>query len=458
MTILVSDDGLWGLLQSDENDQLDFKSASLLTNPDGQSRYKIAKHITGFANHRGGEIVFGVNDEGEPEGADLIEEECLSTISEISADWCSPSIDFRHDFFSESRGDLSEGSILVLKIYQKRNPPPVAITENSEGKIQKREYRIRSGESTRLVSDGELLSLFQDEHDLEIEKSHNFWYTHGNRLETPKLDFQPGYYYKFSDILQTISENRDSILEAIERETDNEETEYLHIVLFERISCLSILRDLFSISWDRLLDQIKTIEDDRSVSSDYDFVTISSDDILMGDNDDPVVNEFPSEFCDLIEEAEATSTEDKDQGLPIPDGAEIKVTDDFRGIEITMDGEFSIFVNTRPRMTTVGLPPNHPEAGENPHAPLLLTDGGEPGINNDFISHQVDIKIEAEFMYPSQSYDNYVVAQEYAEHLYQKLSRGYNWEEFIENIPNRKFYDIEEKLEDIEDKIDNISE
>lgn len=180
----VANKELHEILKLDESEQVDFKSGTLLAEPKDKNKYKIAKHMVGFANNKGGKLIFGVDDEERsPEGMNLVEEGCLRTISEITSDWCSPVIDFSHQFFSESADDLSKGSVFVLNVGQRDGPAPIALIEDSEGEIRKREYRIRSGESTRLVPDSELLHLFRDSLETEAQTELIVAYMHHRDLE-----------------------------------------------------------------------------------------------------------------------------------------------------------------------------------------------------------------------------------------------------------------------------------
>lgn len=160
----ISDVDLEGLLVGDENEQKEFKSGTVLREPDGKHQHEIAKQLVAFANRGGGHLIFGVNDSGEIEDGELDEELSIGTISRIARMRCSPPIDFTHEFHSQSQGDTINGDVFVV-IIEPRCSIPHAITEQSEGEIRKREYRVRSGDESRLMTDDELNWLFHNRFD-----------------------------------------------------------------------------------------------------------------------------------------------------------------------------------------------------------------------------------------------------------------------------------------------------
>lgn len=149
------------LTEGDENESKDYKSATILREPDGAHRYEIAKQLVAFANRRGGKLIFGVDDSGELEGKELDEEMSLGTISQVARMQCQPPVDFSYTYYSEYQGQTTNGDVFVVEIEPRRSIPH-AIVENSEGEIRKREYRIRAGDESRLVTDEELDWLFQN--------------------------------------------------------------------------------------------------------------------------------------------------------------------------------------------------------------------------------------------------------------------------------------------------------
>jgi len=167
----IADVDLEDLIKGRENEQKEFKSGVVLREPDGKHRYEIAKQLVAFANRGGGHLIFGINDSGEIEDGKLDEELSIGTISQVARMRCSPPIDFAHQYYSQSRGDKVNGDVFVVGIEPRRSIPH-AIIEQSEGEIRKREYRIRSGDESRLITDGELNWLFNNRFD-ELGKKYS---------------------------------------------------------------------------------------------------------------------------------------------------------------------------------------------------------------------------------------------------------------------------------------------
>ncbi len=100
-----------------------------------------------------------------PEGEEIKKEAAEGTISEVARDWCSPPIDFKSkQFYSAEEDDLAQGSVLVVQINPSGNVPS-AVVDNSGSEVKRREYRLRTGDETRLISDEELRQLFTGQVD-----------------------------------------------------------------------------------------------------------------------------------------------------------------------------------------------------------------------------------------------------------------------------------------------------
>lgn len=448
--MLINDNELWELLQSDENDQLDFKSAELLTDPNGKNRYKIAKHLVGFSNHRGGKLVFGVNDEGEPEGEYLNEEECLSTISEIANSQCSPGVKFTHKFYSDKRGHLSDGSIFALDIKERTNLPPVAIVGYSEGKVRKREYRIRSGDSTRLVSDGELLALFEESPELEFECSSKVVYTHSADLETVDITPRPPYFFEFDNFYRYIGDDRDDILDIITKKMENDSDWKQYHVLFKRAMILCLLANFYTVNRNHLLEKLGEKIQDENSKIEYNFNLKDASELEYPD-DDMIFGETSLEVDSYLNtRAENTHIPNQDGfGFFVPENSTIEVSSDFSSIDISVEDEFEFRIFFRLFQSGTGLPEDHPESRyDRRHGT------GDPDSSK--ITHRGQIKFVSNFKYPQQSYGGYLTSKHYCKELSKLTVESYDWEEFVDSFPNKKIYHIEDKLDDLGKKLDKV--
>ena len=455
MPIHISNDTLWNLLQAEENDQLEFKSSSLLIEPDQDSRRKIAREIVAFANNKGGKIVFGVGDDGDIEGADLSEEMCLGTISEIIEDYCSPTPKIEHNFYSESNGDLSSGSVLVLQILEQVAQPPVAVVDYSEGRIKRREYRIRSGESTRYVSDGELTGLFNDSPDERLENQYTVVYTTTDDLEQVSLENKPNYFRDIGDTLSEISENCDSLKDLFKREEEGSDEELIdinHHELFVKIVTISVLRDFYERPA-QMNDGRLSEDSDENRYESLNLVNQGIDEVEYDEleTDDKLLSNIETSLADLIDLRDVkTIIEDYETGFQVPEGSTIRINDRLDGFQISAPEMFDISVDVMPNRGSVGLPYEHPRSSIK----------GTTGLRNyedaddSFWTTQGTMEVSIDFEYPVQSYSNYDDSREYFDEYFEPLVGKYNWEDFVSELPDKKLQMIEKKIDQIKNSID----
>jgi predicted HTH transcriptional regulator len=151
---------LSSLISEAEKTTADFKSWKVVRNPydgDDPNRSTLAKAMVGFANRDGGNLIIGVDDDTrEAEGEQLDEERINGILAEIAATECDPNVQWDRTFYSSENDDLEHGDVYVVHIDRRRGPPHAITHEQG-----KREYRIRSGDETRLVDTGELAWLFR---------------------------------------------------------------------------------------------------------------------------------------------------------------------------------------------------------------------------------------------------------------------------------------------------------
>jgi len=449
MVILVSNDKLWEILQRDENDELDFKSGELLTNPDGKNRHDIAKHMVGFANHRGGKLIFGVNDDAEPEGINLIEEKCLGTISEIIDAKCSPSINYSYEFFSDSQGDLSDGSILALEIQKRTESPPCAVIESSEGKIRKREYRIRTGDSTRLVTDSELLALFNRDPDLELSMSSSIVYPHMSDLSPVDIEPVPNYFHNLDDLYEMIGPKSEEILELITHEHDGHEYKNYHEI-FEIFCTLALLSDLYKKYISDTEESLEERLGDDGIEP-IQFEQLTGDDLIHNANDHRLFSKSPFTISEIFEHIDDLLMRDQNPhfGFVVPKGSQVYLGDSINEITISLENHYEMNFQVNWHSTKVGLPIEHPESEGEPYDP-------KPPKNPDVsgVTQSGTVDMSAQFTYPEQTHEEYLAYKEYCLIMGDSIIDRYDWEEFLDRFPNKKLFQIESKLNTLIDGLD----
>lgn len=446
MTIFVSNEELYSLLQSEENDTLDFKSADLLREPDGENRYKIAKHLVGFANHNGGKLVFGVNDDREPEGKELLEEKSLGTISEIISTQISPSIDFTYLYFSTDNNDLSQGTIFVVDVHQSSSPVPHAIIENSGGKIRKREYRIRAGESTRLVSNEELLALFKDHTNIDLKYSGSIHFLLDDDYLPAKTKYKPRYQYTFDRHFWELGSDDGTLIEKIKDGSSDHSDRAIERIIGAQyaltISTILSHPEFTFVSEKELADRINEPVDKLT----FNIKSIEPSDIILNSDSNPLIDKTAMEKPGIFPEHDS-----RFDYFKIPESANVSIWEDFDGFDIHND-HFSLSFSIDLIEVGVGLPTPHPDSVPEP---------GEYGLiaqNRSNATMDSHITISSEFKYPNQDISEFESYRVYCESIIGIFERVFNWEEYVDNLPDTKLLKIEKMIEEIHEEIRELKE
>jgi len=135
---------IYELIANGENQTVEFKRSSILSNP-----IELAKTMVAFANTNGGRILIGVCDDGTLEGlqADKRHEEFIMN---VARDRCEPPLIPQFSVISKA-----EGAIYVVKVLRFQALPHAVKTR--DGLV----YYIRVGSTDRPTSPAELALLFE---------------------------------------------------------------------------------------------------------------------------------------------------------------------------------------------------------------------------------------------------------------------------------------------------------
>lgn len=442
MAIYVSNNELYDVLDSEENDVLDFKSADLLTNPCSEHRYSIAKHIVGFANHRGGEIVFGINDDREPEGVRIREEEALGTISDIVKSIVNPTLDFTYSYYSVDKDDLSEGAVFILEIPESSTSLPHAIVENSEGEIRKREYRIRAGESTRLVSNEELLALFSDDPRSKIECSETIHYLLESDYTPAEIRYKPKYQIGFERHFDALGSDDESLIDKIKDGYPDDSDEATKLVVESQYALtISSILNAFPFS------MINKTELNNNMPNEVDSITfdlksLEPSDIILEEESNPLIEKTVMDKPGIL-----PPYDPRTEGFKIPNSAEVRINEEFNGFSIVND-DFEIIVSVDLVEVGVGLPTRHPESARE-HA--VYSDSRYDRSKATMYSQ---ISVNSNFQYPNQKYEDYESYKSYCESVVDRFEDIYDWESYVEQFPHDKIFKLEEKIDRILDNME----
>lgn len=157
MKLRITDIKKIALNKEKENIDIELKSFDKLIRLDDKNRKDLACEIIAFANRNGGKIIFGIKDDGAFDNEDNIDVDQLKgKIHNICFDNISPVIETSTDFISEP-----EGTVLVVYVPRRKGMPHAFIEKRSGPELSSRIYYIRTSHGKKLVSDGQLLWLFQ---------------------------------------------------------------------------------------------------------------------------------------------------------------------------------------------------------------------------------------------------------------------------------------------------------
>ena len=137
---MIDEENLITLIRNDENQKVEFKSSEYIK---GKKNCELSKAMAGFANHKGGKILIGVNDDRTIEGFSCSEgqiKKYKENVYQLATNNCNPPI--IPELFSIK---LNEGVVLVIDVPSQGNPVRAC------GK-----FYIRHGNTTRELTHEEL--------------------------------------------------------------------------------------------------------------------------------------------------------------------------------------------------------------------------------------------------------------------------------------------------------------
>lgn len=427
------------LLEQGEDHTLDYKSADLLIPAGEDEMREIARQLVGFANQEGGKLVFGVDDETRtPEGKNIKKEEAEGTISKVARDWCSPPIDFKtEEFYSSKKDEVEEGTVLVIKVNSSDDIPP-AVVENSGSEVKRREYRLRTGDETRLVADEELKQLFENQLDPDIEDRIRSWYFYSRDKPTPGYHPEPGQCHRplnatwsqnsIAHYLYWLSsEDVDRWIPEGARGLNNLIQEIVPLAIVHQLS--EAFRDTWHIEWnDHKIDghgkspniSTEVVEIDRSKFDENAIYQLDETDI-----------DWYSRFKEFGNQ------------IMVPKGTDVKVVDrgTIPGLVFEKDNKFRIEIGVV-RETYHTIPTNHPYSGVRSARRAY-----EKDTNHNWRTCEFDINLTIEYGFPEIRDDHIESHKSFADQLQNTLFHFWSTEVVIENLPDSVTYEINEKMD-----------
>ncbi|MFD1564635.1 helix-turn-helix domain-containing protein [Haloarchaeobius amylolyticus] len=425
------------LIETGEGKKVEFKSSQILREPNGENRYKIAKELVALANRRGGHLIFGIDDESnELENNNLIEYKSRNTISSISSDKCSPPINFECYYFNDELEGQSQ--VFVVEVEPKEQIPH-SIVDNSEGEVQKREYRIRTGEDSRLVTDSELYSLFRGYTGQRIENGSATFLPLDLDQHAPKYaEPYPDGFKSFDRFLSRISnEEWDLIINDVGAESVEDRVQKLIAELFP----FAVLDSLPADFWIHCFGNDFGSEEIDDMYDEFGYITLKElkyEQKSQNQSANLLISELDLDPIQILREERWS--------LHIPKGTNVTL-DHIDPYNACLSFEKGEVLNCN---LSLGGVTSNPVQGLHEKHPLsdLISD-------SNIFSPTLTTWIEGTFGYPDVEDSQIREHQIYVESLYEMTDRLWDWNRCL-NEADSMDYRIEHRLEEIDEKIDRL--
>lgn len=418
---------LGNLIQQGENERIEFKETGIFND-----KKEIAGEMIAFANRNGGIILFGVKDNQEIEGATIDFDKRSLDLSNIANDMCSPAVEFTSDMIH-----FPDGDVLVVDIPRRRGIPH-AVVNRSDHEIRSRKYYIRTVNGKRLVNDHELAHLFSEIEDPHLSYPFRISITYLRKsLKIPAIE-APKYINYFGPLLNALEE-KDRIY-LLEKELEDIGEFFAHLAPY---AMLKYLAWIFPGSW--LSSQHRRIDITTILP-----LRVQCGKKIINLNEIPICgNSFLSQ---LSTDFEVELGKVMNQ-LCVPPETDIQIVHEYEGnskvcaLEITCKRAFDfrfIFAQT---MWTKGLPFGHPQRAryermEIPYEEVKKFEDNiaTVGLNSVFRARYGFPDIEDPLFYEHLSY---------GKTIQDSIKQDWDWDNFISQLPEKKLYTIEDKLNDL---------
>ena len=437
------DEELSQLIARSEDHRIDFKRSDKLDDKEG-----IAKHLTAFANREGGKLVFGITDNREIEGSEILEEVNVGIVSKVARTRCSPPVEVSHRFFSDQTLDGVTGDVLVIDISARRDVPHAVIERNSG---LARKYYIRTGNESRPISNSqEIEQLYRGHVDPDLHESNTFrtglnFPDLGTASLHPQPPTAPMYHYIFDSLSNTdidflTSDIVSNTLGPITYYTTNSDEKRAPLTRYLlQMSPLLLLNDMSDWGIEYTGGHLERSADGESeIKPQYDLHSLTE--FQLPDGEPPILDDMDLEYQSICDRLPETSN------LTLPADTEILISfEDQTRSRLNFFKEdsfyFSVIFTAPMNALEIGLPPKFPG---------YLTSGSE----NEIITPMISVSVAEQYLYPDQADPLISTHREFGQELAEYVE-NLDWYSFCDEIPHSEIYSISEQLDAIEEKLDN---
>ena len=400
-----------------ENLMVEFKNSGIIRSDEG--RKKLLKHIVSFANRNGGRILIGINDDCTFENKDIFDvDEDKGLINSLIQDRISPKLECEIEFVS-----CPEGDVMLIKI-PRRKEVPHAVIKRKGSEIEAREYYIRTSHGKRMVSDRQLELLFKEE---SLDFTYPFRFTLNFSRDPLKLIYLFNTLpciHNFYDYFDNLTNNDLKLI----KDADISEA-LLDLIPYILIGSFS---SYFRQSWSVKVLKNNQISINKSVPKKK--ITLDG---LPKLNEKSILGKLTKNFTEYFD---IWTFHD----FFIPPRTKIITGKGFLKFQ---NDDFEFIFSFPSFSGGAGM-------SEFQIVDALGTDFNGKNAYADCFHATFSGYFNAKFNLPEKNFELYREYYQYAKTLRNIIEKDWDLDKFIERLPQRIMYSIEDKVDKILDKLD----
>lgn len=413
-----------------ENIKIEFKVSNILKTKEGKK--KLAHQIVAFTNRYGGKLIIGIKDDRSFEGKNIFEiDKDKGIINNIIQNKISPNLNCDIKFLPCNNGD-----VIIISIPKRKDMPHAYVEKTKGGEIIYREYLIRTPHGIRHISDRQLYYLFKEQ---EINFNYPFRIIINYYKKTLKIPLNlkqpPSIRGNFTYFLHSLPE------EDIKLLLSNIDNFLKFICSSTPYIFLSSLSQYFYNSWFIELQG-------NNISKTY--LKVPKKKIYVKDlpniNKIPTISSLSIDFFDYL-----NRTTFRDFYIPPNTNLEIKYKKEYSLSNLIFKNEDFVFdFSLSSCQWGAGIESSHPQISSLSENDISLNQK----IYEDFAHIQINCTFSVQFKFPEKNFDLFNKYYQYVKTIKKILQNEWDYDKFIEKLPNTLHYSIEHKLNQILSLID----
>ena len=410
-----------------ENTKIELKSSKILEKKGWKD--SIAMELVAFANLLGGKLIIGIQDDGKFDGKIKKDfDKFKGDIDNIIRSKISPTISYGIEFLNCAEGDL-----IIITVEKKTEIPFAYIVSREGPEIKNRIYYIRTPHGRKLVSDGQLKFLFNEE---KLNILHQFSvvlvFDKPEFEITDSLEFPSSIRFDFSFLYDRVYPRYKDLFKEKSVQFDQFVVELLNYQML-----YSILKN-FQRTWD-----IKYLEPLSSKLGSI-FRETPKEAIKISNFPEPHKN---SELSKLSTGVDDLFGDESIRKFHLPPNSKI---------EINPQGSFKIYneififsIGLTSYQGGQGMDQNHPQIGKYRSRNLV----GSLKLNEDYIYMKINFIYDGFLKFPGPDIEYFDSYLRFINTIKDIIDTDWNYDVFVKTLPNFMFFNLEERLNRIENML-----